>query len=462
MRRDHRVARNSETARWRQADRRSYLHPFTDYQQLQRNGSRIITRAEGVYLWDSDGNRILDGMAGLWCVNVGYGRHELAEVARDQMRELPYYNSFFQTAHPPAIELTELLAEITPAGMNRAFLTNSGSEANDTVIRMARRYWDLMGEPDKKIIISRDRAYHGSTVGAASLSGIPAMHAQGGLPIPDIVHIEAPYWYANGNGRSAAVYGRDAARALEAEIEALGAERVAAFIGEPVQGAGGVIIPPDSYWPEIQRICKEYDILLVVDEVICGFGRMGKWFGCDYYHLEPDLMPIAKGLSSGYLPVAGVMLRDRVADVMIDRGGEFRHGFTYSGHPAACAVAAANIRILRDERIVERVDEDTGPYFRQRWNELGDHPLVDEARSIGFLGALELINEQDGGSGDERGAVGTRCRDLCMDNGLVMRAVYDTMIVSPPLIMSRGEIDELVTKAAESLDGVARELARAD
>lgn len=454
------MAHESKTAQWREGDRRSYLHPFTDHKQLHESGSRIITRAEGVYLWDSDGNRILDGMAGLWCVNVGYGRHELADVAREQMRELPYYNSFFQTAHPPAIELTTLLAEVTPAGMERAFLTNSGSEANDTVIRMVRRYWDLLGQPDKQVIISRERAYHGSTVGAASLSGMPHMHVQGGLPIPDIVHIEAPYWYANGRGRSPETYGRDAAQTLAAKIEQLGAERVAAFIGEPVQGAGGVIIPPASYWPEIQRICKQFDILLVVDEVICGFGRMGRWFGSDYYDLEPDLMPIAKGLSSGYLPIAGVMLRDRVADVLIDQGGEFHHGFTYSGHPAACAVAAANIRILRDEHIIERVATETGPYFQQRWSELGRHPLVDEARSIGFLGALELGREQRDGAQEQRGHVGALCRNLCMANGLVMRAVDDTMIVSPPLIMSVAEIDELVEKAAIGLDLTAQELAR--
>lgn len=444
------------TAQWQEADRRAYLHPFTDYKQLNASGSRIITRASGVYLWDSDGKRILDGMAGLWCVNVGYGRDELAEAAREQMRELPYYNSFFQTAHPPAIELAGLLAEISPAGFRRTFFSNSGSEANDTVIRMVRRYWDLMEQPDRKVIISREHAYHGSTIGGASLGGMAYMHAQGGLPIPDIVHIEAPYHYANGEGRDADTFGRDAARALEAKIDELGAGRVAAFIGEPVQGAGGVIIPPDTYWPEVQAICKKHGILLVADEVICGFGRLGRWFGSDYYGLEPDLMPIAKGLSSGYLPIAGVMVHDRVADVLVERGGEFFHGFTYSGHPAACAVAAANIRILRDERIVERVAEDVGPYFRTCWNALANHPLVAEARSIGLMGALELVNAAAVTSPDERGAVGRACRDACMANGLVMRAVYDTMIVSPPLVISRGEIDELIDKARASLDRIAR------
>ena len=448
-----------ETREWQDVDRRHYLHPFTDYKQLEAVGSRIITHAEGVYLWDSDGNRILDGMAGLWCVNIGYGRKELAEVAQRQMCELPYYNSFFQTAHPPAIELSGLLAQVTPAGLNRAFYTNSGSEANDTVIRMVRRYWDLMEQSQKKVIISRTWAYHGSTMGACSLTGMKDMHEQGDLPIPDIVHIHAPYSYRYGRGVDPEEFGLNSARSLELKIQELGVERVAAFIGEPVQGAGGVIIPPSTYWPEIRRICEQYGILLVVDEVICGFGRMGWWFGSDYYDLQPDLMPIAKGLSSGYLPIGGVMIGDRVAQVLIDEGGEFQHGYTYSGHPTACAVAAANIRILQDEKIVEHVNDEAGPYFRQRWSELGDHPLVGEARCVGLLGALELLNERATKSKEDVGKVGTRCKNLCMENGLVMRAVGDAMIVSPPLIISKAEIDELVTVAAKALDLTAAEFA---
>ena len=450
-----------ETREWQDVDRRHYLHPFTDYKQLEAAGSRIITRADGVYLWDSDGNRILDGMAGLWCVNVGYGRKELADVAQRQMCELPYYNSFFQTAHPPAIELSGLLAQVTPAGLNRAFYTNSGSEANDTVIRMVRRYWDLMEQPQKKVIISRTWAYHGSTMGAGSLTGMKDMHAQGDLPIPDITHIHAPYSYHYGHGVTAEEFGVNSAQALERKIQELGVDRVAAFIGEPVQGAGGVIIPPSTYWPEIRRICEQYGILLVVDEVICGFGRMGKWFGSDFYDLQPDLMPIAKGLSSGYLPIGGVMIGDRVAQVLIDEGGEFQHGYTYSGHPAACAVAAANIRILQDEKIIEHVHDEAGPYFRQRWSELGDHPLVGEARCVGLLGALELLNDRAAKSKEAIGSVGKRCKNLCMENGLVMRAVGDAMIVSPPLIINKAEIDELVTVAAKALDLTAAEFAQA-
>lgn len=447
------------TADYQESDRRHHLHPFTDFKALGKKGSRVITRAEGVYVWDSDGRRMLDGMAGLWCVNVGYGRKDLAQIAHDQMLELPYYNTFFQTTTPPATELAGLLSEVTPAHLNHVFFTNSGSEANDTMLRMVRRYWDLKEQPGKKTIISRINAYHGSTVAGASLGGMGYMHKQGDLPIPGIVHIEQPYWYENGGDLSPDEYGVVAARRLEEKINELGVDSVAAFLAEPIQGAGGVIVPPDTYWPEIKRICDKYVILLVADEVICGFGRTGKWFGSEYYNLKPDLMPIAKGLSSGYLPIGGVLVGDRVAETLIEQGGEFNHGFTYSGHPAACAVAAANIRILRDEKIIENVERNTAPYLQQRWLELADHPLVGETRGVGFLGALELV--KDKGSREffpKRGDTGSLCRDICFDNGLVMRAVKDTMIISPPLIMTRDNIDELIERAHKCLDLTAREL----
>ncbi len=447
------------TTDWQADDTRHYLHPFTDYKQLASVGARIITRADGVYLYDSDGQQILDGMAGLWCVNVGYGRRELAEAAYQQMLQLPYYNSFFKSSHPPAIELATLLAQITPPQFNRVFYTGSGSEANDTNVRLVRRYWDLKGEPARHIIISRENAYHGSTMAGASLSGMKPMHAQGGLPIPGIVHIEQPYWFENGAGRSPEEYGLQAARQLETAIERLGAGQVAAFIGEPIQGAGGVIIPPESYWPEIQRICDRHGILLIADEVVCGFGRLGHWFGCSAFGFRPDLMTMAKGITSGYQPLGGVMVSDKVAEVLIDRGGEFYHGYTYSGHPVACAVAVRNIRILMEEGIIERVRTDTGPYLQRRWRELAAHPLVGEARGMGFIAALELVADKAGRRFlPDRGAAGLICRDHCFANGLVMRAVQDTMIIAPPLVMDRAQIDELVTKAWRCLDLTARDL----
>lgn len=441
------------TAEWQSLDAAHYIHPFTDHAALARKGTRLITRAQGVYLYDSQGRQILDGMSGLWCVNLGYGRRELADAAYRQLQELPYYNSFFQVAHPPAIELARLLVEVTPPQFQHVFFTGSGSEANDTVVRAVRRYWEVQGQPQRTFIISRKNAYHGSTMAGASLGGMAPMHAQGGLPIPGIVHIRQPYWFAEGGDLSPDEFGRVAARALEEKILEIGPERIAAFIGEPIQGAGGVIVPPDSYWPEIQKIVDRYGILLVADEVICGFGRTGEWFGSQHYGIRPDLMPIAKGMSSGYLPIGGVMVGDRVAQALIQKGGEFHHGFTYSGHPAACAVGCAAIGILRDERIVERVKTDIGPYLQARWRELADHPLVGEVRGVGAIGALEIVKDKaTRRTFSNPGEVGTLCRDLCIDNGLVMRAVRDTMIIAPPLVISRGQVDELIDKARRSLD----------
>jgi putrescine aminotransferase len=456
---DHPLGASRSTREWQLADSRHYLHPFTDFKALADAGARIITRAEGVYLYDSEGQQILDGMSGLWCVNIGYGRRELAEVAYRQMLELPYYNSFFKSAHPPAIELASLLSEITPPQFQRVFYTGSGSEANDTIVRMVRRYWDLLGEPDRQIIISRHNAYHGSTMAGASLGGMKSMHKQGGLPIPGIVHIEQPYWFENGRECSPAEYGLRAAARLQERIEQLGAKNVAAFIGEPIQGAGGVIIPPQTYWPEIQRICDHYGILLVADEVICGFGRLGHWFGHEHFGFRPDLMTLAKGITSGYQPLGAVMVGDRVASVLVEKGGEFHHGFTYSGHPVACAVAVRNVRILQEEGLVERVRNDTGPYLQSRWRELAAHPLVGEARGVGFIAALELVADKATGRFfPNRGDVGLICRDHCFANGLVMRAVQDTMIIAPPLIMERAQVDELLEKAWRCLDLTARDI----
>ena len=433
-------------------DGQHHIHPFTDHKALMEKGTRIITHADGVYLWDSDGNKILDGMAGLWCVNVGYGRQELVDAATNQMQELPYYNNFFQTTHPPAIELSKALVDISPPQFNHVFFTNSGSEANDTVVRMVRHFWTLEGKPEKTVIISRKNAYHGSTVAGSSLGGMKGMHAQGGI-LHDIEHIAQPYWYRSGSELDPEEFGLKTAQALEIRIREIGEDRVAAFIAEPVQGAGGVIIPPDTYWPEIQRICKKYGILLIVDEVICGFGRLGEWFGSEYFDIEADLMPIAKGLSSGYLPIGGLMVGDRVAETVINKGSDFNHGFTYSGHPAACAVALENIRILKDEKIIEKVKNELSTYLQKKWLALGDHPMVGEARGLGMVGALELVkNKNTKTSYPSDQNVGAICRDFCFNNGLIMRAVGDAMIICPPLVISHSEINELIEKAKLCLD----------
>ena len=438
---------------WQELDKNHHLHPFTDHKKLHERRSRIITRADGVYIFDADGNKILDGMSGLWCVNAGYGQQELVDAATEQMQELPYYNNFFQCAHPPVIELSSLLKQVSQPQFNRVFFAGSGSESNDTIVRMVRTYWDLMGQPDRHTIISRDNAYHGSTVAAASLGGMKAMHKQSGLPIPGIVHVEQPYWFGSDQSLSPDEFGVAAARSIETKIKEVGPDKVAAFIGEPIQGAGGVIVPPDSYWPEVQRICDEYGILLISDEVITGFGRLGEWFGADYFSTRPDFMPFAKGVTSGYLPLGGVMVSDRVADVLIDKAGEFFHGYTYSGHPAACAVAIANLKLIQRDRLVERIRDDIGPYLQEKWAELLDHPLVGDARMVGLMGAFEIVkNKSPVERFDEKLGVGSICRDKLIDNGLCMRAVGDTIVCAPPFILSHSEADELIETTWKALD----------
>ena len=443
--------KNPQTLEWQQLSNDHHLAPFSDFKQLKEVGPRIITHAKGVYLWDSEGHKILDGMAGLWCVAIGYGRDELAEAASKQMRELPYYNLFFMTAHPPVLELSKAIAEIAPEGMNHVFFTGSGSEGNDTMLRMVRHYWAIKGQPNKKVIISRKNGYHGSTVAGASLGGMTYMHEQGDLPIPGITHIAQPYWFGEGGDMSPQEFGIWAANQLEEKILEIGVDNVGAFIAEPIQGAGGVIIPPDTYWPRIKEILAKYDILFVADEVICGFGRTGEWFGSDFYGLKPDMMTIAKGLTSGYIPMGGLIVRDEVVAVL-NEGGDFNHGFTYSGHPVAAAVALENIRILREEKIIEKVHAETAPYLQKRLRELNDHPLVGEVRGVGLLGAIELVQDKATRKRYEGKGVGMICRQFCFDNGLIMRAVGDTMIIAPPLVISKSEIDELVTKARKCLD----------
>lgn len=442
-----------QTADWQSANAQHHFHPFSDNGAMRAEGARVITRAEGCHLWDSNGKQYLDAFAGLWCVNLGYGRQELIDAATRQMQELPYYNLFFKTTTMPVIELAREIAEITPAHMNQVFFTGSGSEANDTVFRMVRRYWDVKGEPQRKVIIGRRNGYHGSTVAGASLGGMKGMHKQGDLPIPGVEHVDQPYWFGEGGHLTPDEFGLQAARSLEEKILALGADKVAAFIAEPIQGAGGIIIPPASYWPEIKRIVKQYGILLVVDEVICGFGRTGEWFGSDYYDLKPDLMPIAKGLSSGYLPIGGVVMADHFANTLAADGGDFNHGFTYSGHPVCAAVALENIRILRREGIITRVKEDIGPKFQQALHTLADHPLVGEVRGVGMLGAIELVsNKETRERFPNEGNTGTVCRDLALQEGLVLRATGDTMLMSPPLILNEQHVDELITKTKSALD----------
>lgn len=448
------MPRNYDIAELRRLDIAHHLPAQADWQEIENlGGSRIITHAEGCYIYDGDGNRILDGMAGLWCVNVGYGREELVEVAAEQMRELPFYNTFFKTATPPTVLLAEKIASLTQNRLPHVFFNASGSEANDTIFRLVRQYWKLKGEPKRKTFISRWNAYHGSTVAGVSLGGMKAMHPIGDLPIPGVEHVRQPYWYNEGRDMDPEAFGTACAEAIEAKILEVGPENVAAFIGEPVQGAGGVIIPPANYWPQVEAICRKYGILLICDEVIAGFGRTGNMWGHETMGVKPDIIAMAKGLSSGYLPISAVAVSADIIKVM-KTGGDFVHGYTYSGHPVAAAVALRNIEIMAREGLVEKVRSETGPYLAKALATLNDHPLVGEARSIGLLGAVEIVADKATGarfSGKE-GTAGPMVRDLCIANGLMVRGIRDSIVMCPPLVITTEQIDEMVGIIRKALD----------
>jgi putrescine aminotransferase len=448
------MPRNYDIAELKRLDVAHHLPAQQDWKLIEDiGGSRIVTHAEGCYIHDGDGNRILDGMAGLWCVNVGYGREDLVEVAAEQMRELPFYNTFFKTVAPPTVLLAQKIAGLTGGKLQHVFFNASGSEANDTVFRMVRHYWKLKGEPKRKVFISRWNAYHGSTVAGVSLGGMKFMHEQGDLPIPGVEHVRQPYWFGEGFGEDPVQFGKECAAAIEAKILEVGPENVAAFIGEPVQGAGGVVIPPPGYWQEVEKIVRKYGILLVADEVICGFGRTGEWFGHQTLGFTPDIVPMAKGLSSGYLPISANAVSSDIVDVL-KTGGDFVHGFTYSGHPVCAAVALRNIEIIEREGLVARTREDTGPYLARALKRLEGHPLVGEARSIGLLGAVEIVSEPGTNKrwGGTEGNAGPIVRDYCIENGLMVRGIRDTIVMCPPLTISHQQIDDLVDIIAKSLD----------
>ncbi|NWE49656.1 aspartate aminotransferase family protein [Pseudomonas gingeri] len=452
---------NRPTRDYQAADAAHHIHAFVDQKALNAEGPRVMVGGDRLTLWDNDGKRYLDGMSGLWCTNLGYGRKDLAAAAHAQLQQLPYYNMFFHTTHPAVIELSELLFSLLPAHYSHAIYTNSGSEANEVLIRTVRKFWQVMGKPEKKIMIGRWNGYHGSTLAATALGGMKFMHEMGGT-IPDVEHIDEPYWFAHEGDLTPEAFGLRAARQLEEKILELGADKVAAFVAEPFQGAGGMIIPPATYWPEIQRICRQYDVLLCADEVIGGFGRTGEWFAHQTFGFEPDTLSIAKGLTSGYIPMGGLILSRRMAEVLVEKGGVFAHGLTYSGHPVAAAVAIANLKALRDEGVVQQVKTDTGPYLQRCLREVfGQHPLVGEVQGVGLVAALQFAedkatrkrfaNEND---------MAWRCRTLGFEEGLIIRSTLGRMIMAPALIATRAELDELVDKTRIVVDRTAREYGR--
>ncbi len=443
-----------QTAQLRELDALHHLHPFTNHKSLRAGGARVMVRGDGPYVWDSEGKRVLDGMSGLWTANVGHSRKELAQAAYAQMLELPFYNTFFRSTHPPVAVLSRKLAELAPDRLNQVFYGSSGSESNDTAIRLIRHYWALKGEPKRRIIISRKSAYHGSTIAAGSMGGMSHVHAHSYPVYEGFRHIIDPYWYGeSADGESPEAFGLRAARALEDEILAVGPENVAAFAGEPVQGAGGVKIPPESYWPEVQRIVDKYGILLLADEVITGFGRLGTWFASQHYGIRPNLITFAKAATSGYIPLSGVIVDDKIVDALMAHDDDFHHGYTFSGHPVACAVALKNLEIMEREKLVPRVKEFSGPALAKLLAKFKDHPLVGEVRSIGLLGAIELVaDKRKRRRFADPGRVGLICRDHFFREGFIMRAVFDTMVTAPPLIWAQEQFDEAEEVIGRALD----------
>jgi putrescine aminotransferase len=452
------------TKHWQSIDAAHHIHPFSDTAALNKEGVRVITRADGVYLWDSEGHKIIDGMSGLWCVQIGYGNNEVADAGCEALHTLPYYNHFFKTTNPYTAELSAKLATLLPEGHDRVLFASSGSEANDTALKLIRYYWNLKKKPQKKIHLSRELAYHGVTMAAASLSGLTPMHPQFDLPLEGFQKVPTPYWFgahAKGHGDIAPEeFGVLIAQKLEERILEIGADRVASFSAEPVQGAGGVIFPPSTYWAEINRICKKYDVLLHADEVITGFGRTGEWFGSITYGIEPDIMTMAKGLSSGYQPISAISLGARMGGSITNANEELVHGYTYSGHPVASAVALKNLEVMEKLKLVPRVSNDIGPYLQRRLKEtFTGHPIVGEVRGVGLLAAIELVPDpkkreffQDSGN------IGTHCRNYCFSSGLISRAIRDTMVLAPPLTISESEVEEIVTKLKAAIDNTARDL----
>ncbi len=444
-------------------DRHHVFHPFTSIAEQQTAGPRIMTGGNGIWIRDAEGREYMDAMAGLWCVNVGYGREEIAEAMADQACRLAYYHAFMGNANEPAIRLAERLAEITPPGLDRFFFCNSGSEANDTAVKLVWYYWNLRSLPEKKKIVARRDAYHGVTLGAGSLSGLPQLHAAFDLPLPGFLHVRKPHYYREGRpDESEEAFARRLAEELDALIEAEGPETVGAFIGEPLMGAGGVIPPPQGYWQAVQPVLRHHDVLLIADEVVCGFGRLGTPFGSHRYGIEPDLMTVAKGITSGYFPVSGAVVSERVWDVLASASAErgpFAHGHTTSLHPVGAAAALANLDIIKRESLVDRAAR-LGSSLQRRLREaVADHPLVGEVRGDGLIAAVELVADRASGArfpAEEK--VGMRLHRVLLEDGLISRALGDAMAFSPPLVIEGAEIEEAVQRFVRGLERLAGEL----
>ncbi len=432
------------------------LHPYTNAVRHEAEGPLVITRGKGIYVYDENGREYIEGLAGLWCVSLGWGERRLIDAAVRQMEKLPYYHSFTHKAIDVTIELAEKLIKIAPVPMSKVFFANSGSEANDTVVKMVWYFNNALGRPKKKKIIARQRGYHGVTVAAASLTGLPNNHRDFDLPIHNIMHTDCPHHYRFAKpGESEEQFATRLADSLEKLILAEGPDTVAAFIAEPVMGAGGVLIPPKTYFEKIQAVLKKYDVLFCVDEVICGFGRTGNLFACQTFDLKPDIMSVAKALSSSYLPISAVMINEKVYAALRENSnkiGTFGHGYTYSGHPVSAAVALETLKIYEERDIMRQV-KSVVPTFEKSIRKFADHPLVGEVRQVGLVGAVELVkNKATKESFDPAKMVGMTCAKFCQENGLITRAVGESVCFSPPLIITAAEIEDLFRRFGKALE----------
>jgi putrescine aminotransferase len=433
-------------------DRRHHLHPFTDHNAMHQAGTNIAVRGEGCYLIDQNGRRLLDGLAGLWCVNIGYSNQRVIDAVTRQMKELPYYCSFFNTTTEPAIKLAQKLAQLAPGRLNHSIFCNSGSEANDTAIKLIRGYNKLLGRPNKNKILSRTFSYHGVTVATTSLTGLPTCYLPFDLPLPGFIHVPGPYRYGANTGMTHDEYGDWCLAETENVIQREGADTIAAMFVEPIQGAGGVIVPPDGYLTKLRAMLRKHDILFVADEVISGFGRLGDWFASNLWELDPDIMTLAKGITSGYLPLGATMVSDEMVETL-NKGGYLAHGYTYSGHPTPCACALENIAVIEDLKLIETTRDDTGPYFQAKLDALKDHSAVGEVRGCQLIGAIEIKPDGLKSSGAPN-TLGARAAGIARENGVIVRGIRDLIAMSPPLTITKAEIDQLFDAVKKTLDAM--------
>ncbi len=436
----------------RLSDKKHHIHPFTHHGDLHAQGTHIIESATGIYVTDDRGQTLLDGLAGLWCVNVGYGRQEIVEAVYKQMQKIAYYPSFFNSTTEPTIQLAQRVAQLAPEAITHVFFSNSGSEANETALKLIRAYHKLTGNSGKYKVLTLNNSYHGVLLATTSMTQLPSCQTPFDLPLPGFIKVPGPYTYGANTTLSPVEYGQWCIQETERIIAQEGPATIAALFVEPIQGAGGVIVPPEGYLTALRQLCRKHRILFVADEVITGFGRLGDWFASNLWNLDPDLMTTAKGITSGYIPLGATLVRDEIAKTLTQGGYYLAHGSTYSGHPTACAAGLANLDILEKEHLIPRTRNTTGPYFQRKLQELTQHPAVGEARGHGLIGALELLPKGGREKLNANIPLGPKAAKIAREEGIIVRGIRDIMALSPALIIKEAEIDQLFLAVRKTLD----------